>query len=76
MRIALPHKALIEVVVSQILFHKNCEQPVENFGSNCANKVKLGILGAMIKKHAKKILLINKALFPYMVSMVQHLEIL
>jgi hypothetical protein len=34
MRITLPHKALKEVVVGQILFHKNREQPVEKLGIN------------------------------------------
>ena len=75
-RTAFLHKALEGVVDGQILFHKNCEQPVEKLGSNWTNEGKLRRLGAMIKKHAKKILLINKALFSYMVAMVQHLEIL
>ena len=55
MRIALPHKALIEVVVGKILFHKNREQPVEKLGSSWANESKLGLSGTMIKKYTKKI---------------------
>ena len=54
MQIALPHKALKEVVPDQILFHKKREQPVEKLGSNWTNEGKLRRLGAMIKKHAKK----------------------
>jgi hypothetical protein len=34
MRIALPHKALKEMVDGKKFFHKNREQPVEKLGSN------------------------------------------
>ena len=59
------HKALKGVVAGQILFHKNREQPVEKLGSNWSNEGKLRLSGAMIKKHTKKISLINKALLPW-----------
>jgi hypothetical protein len=75
-RIALPHKALKEVVVGQILFHKNREKLVEKLGSNWANEGKLRLSGAMIKKHTKKILLINKTLLSYYGSNGKYLKTL
>jgi hypothetical protein len=45
---------LKEVVVGQILFHKNREQPVEKLGSNSAKDGKLRLSGAMTKKHTIK----------------------
>jgi hypothetical protein len=49
---------------------------VEKLGSNWANEGKLRLSGAMLKKHTKKIPLINKALLPYMVAMEKYLKIL
>jgi hypothetical protein len=63
MLISLPHKTLIEVVVGQIFFHKNYEQPVKKLGSDWANKGKLRLSGALIRKRAK-ISLINRTLLP------------
>jgi hypothetical protein len=54
MRIALSNKALKEVVVGQVLFHKNREQPVEKLGSNWAKAGKLRLSGPMTKKHTIK----------------------
>jgi hypothetical protein len=76
MRIALPDRVLKEVVVGQIVFHKNCEQPVEKPGINWANEGKLRLSGAMTKNHTKKISLINKVLLSYIVAMGQNLQIL